>query len=450
MREEFFVYLNHYISEVKAEYPGFQIASNWAFTASHMPEKVRGGVDFVSGDIIPADTLNAVRVDTRYLAWQKAPWDLMAWADGGSAGMKSDKPTVMLKQEAAMVLSQGGGFQIYYHQNKDGSVEEERYQNVGEIAAFCRSRQAFCHKQTIVPGVGLYLSAHSLYREHPEYLYWFGDGMMDNVRGIAEMLCKNQYNVNVISEHHIEEHIMRFPVIVIPQWKYLDNADKFKEYVYQGGNLVVIGADSTRFFEKELGVTFKEASHCKMPVYLEMNGLMTSFGCGLVFSRVRADTARIIRNAYSSRYRDSKKYIAATVNEYGKGKIAGIYFDCAREYRKCRTSGVLDFIKEVLNEVYEPDVKVTGSRNLDVSVGEKHGNMIINLVNTGGNLESPDCVTFDELSQIYNVRVEIKVKKRPDKITLQPSGKQMEFEYCNNTVNFKIDKIELYDIVVVE
>ncbi len=348
-----------------------------------------------------------------------------------------------------MVLSQGGGFQVYYHQEPDGSVRDDRYHNIGEIAKFCRERQEFCHKQKIRPDVALYISSKSLYREHTDCLYWFGEGMMNNVRGAAELLCRNCYNVNVISEHHIEENMERFPVIVIPQWEYIDNADKFKEYVYNGGSLVVIGATATRCFEKELGVVFDGETE-KITAHLDMNGYMTFVGGELKMSKVKNESAKILSVAYENRYKSSKTYPAATVSKYGKGKIAGIYFDFIREYMTGRTAGVRDFVKEVVDSVYDASVKITGTKCIDLSVAEKDGKLLINLVNSQGGLESPDIFTFDYLPAVYDIGVEIKCDKAPNKITMQPSNKEMDFEYKDGKVKLTVDKLDIYEILVIE
>ena len=122
-REQFRKYMRHYTDSVHKIYPDFQIASNWSFS-SKMPEPVTVNVDFLSGDYLWADSVNSARYEGRCLAPQGKPWDLMAWGFRWRNGDRMEhcpKHPEQLKQEAAVVLALGGGFQSYYPQKKDGS-----------------------------------------------------------------------------------------------------------------------------------------------------------------------------------------------------------------------------------------------------------------------------------------------------------------------------------------
>jgi len=78
-REGFRRYVQFYVDQLHAHQPNFQIASNWAFS-SFMPEPVRLDVDFLSGDVVPTNSINSARLESRILTQQGKPWDLMAWS----------------------------------------------------------------------------------------------------------------------------------------------------------------------------------------------------------------------------------------------------------------------------------------------------------------------------------------------------------------------------------
>jgi hypothetical protein len=166
-REAFRGYIRHYLAEVKRTNPSFQICSNWAFT-DHMPEAVCAPVDWISGDFTPEDAVNSARFSGRYLACQGKPWDLMAWSfttQGEQRNGSKQKTALQLEREAAVVMAQGGGFQSYYNQRRDGSVPEGHLPVIAEVAKFCRARQPFCQGAIPVPQIALLYSTASHYRE---------------------------------------------------------------------------------------------------------------------------------------------------------------------------------------------------------------------------------------------------------------------------------------------
>jgi hypothetical protein len=145
-REGFRRYVRHYVDELKASHPDFQVISNWAFS-DHMPEPVSANVAGLSGDFSPDDSVNSARFAGRCLEDQGVPWDLMSWSF--SRKTRKQKPAVQLMQEAAVVLAMGGGYQAYFKQDRDGAVRDLAEMDVmAQVAQFCRERQA------LLPSVG--------------------------------------------------------------------------------------------------------------------------------------------------------------------------------------------------------------------------------------------------------------------------------------------------------
>ncbi len=239
-REAFRKYLRHYITEVKKTNPNFQLCSNWAFT-DHMAEPFSAPVDFLSGDYSPQDSVNSARVSARYLARQGKPWDLMAWSFSTKPD-RNQKSAVQLQREAAVVVALGGGFQAYFTQNRDGSVRLNEMPVMAEVAKFCRARQAICHRAEAVPQVALLLSTAAHYRK--------ANGLFPrnygNLTSTLLTLLENQYSVEVLGEHHLTGRMSQYPLIVIPEWEYLE--PKFKDeltaYAKSGGKILLIGKSS--------------------------------------------------------------------------------------------------------------------------------------------------------------------------------------------------------------
>ena len=269
-RQAFRNYLRHYIAEVKQTHPTFQICSNWAFT-DHMPEQVCAPVDFLSGDYSPQDSVNSARLSARFLARQGKPWDLMAWSFSTKPD-RQQKTAVQLKREAAVVVALGGGFQAYFKQKRDGSIYDEQMPVMAEVAKFCRARQTICHHAEAVPQVALLFSTAAHYRGIN------GLFSRDNARldGVLRALLESQLSVEVLAEHHLSGRMAEYPVIVVPEWEYLEPQFKSElvAYVKAGGNLLLIGPKTAALFETELKVTLQGQPKPSGTVYLVHDGII--------------------------------------------------------------------------------------------------------------------------------------------------------------------------------
>ncbi len=451
-RDGFRNYLNHYVTEIHKHSPGFQIASNWAYS-SMMPEPAKIDVDFISGDFSPRNSLNTARLEARCMVHQAKPWDLMAWNFTRHDGQYCTKTALQLKQEAAIVLSLGGGFQAYFPQRRNGSVKLWQMKLMSEVAGFCRARQSICHRARAVPQIGLIYSGKAFYRINAKlFAPWSGE--LIPLSGILRCLLNSQNVVDIVMEHHLTENMERFPLLIYPEWEYIDPDFKRQllEYVKNGGSLLIIGPKAAALFENELGIKFVGQPLVKVNG-LEHNGRLA--GINSMFRKIEPlNGTRPFGKIYHTNNDIYGTYeTAATIRQYGKGKIAAAYLDLGERYCNAATTVSRDFLNALVRELFpEPVVEVAGSHLVDVTVNRINGKLAVNLVNTAGPHANEKIRGFDQIPPAGPLKITIRcnMKAKPRKITLEPAGKKIPFKYLDGKVELTLPELLIHDIIVVE
>jgi hypothetical protein len=253
-RRAFENYLSHWVDALHAFNPKLQLTSNWMYT-SFAAKPVVARLDFLSGDYSPSLSVDRARVEARYLASTGMPWDLMAWGfDRGKDQGWSLKTPLHLMQEAAVVLMQGGGFQVYNQPTRSGFIIPSIVEQLGRVADFCRERQSVSHQSRTVPQVALLLSETSLWERMDRVFSPWG-GEFDELEGALHALLELHYSVDILAEHQLQTRLAEYPLVVIPDSPQL--APAFREAVVQfvekGGSLLLLGQKSARLFEPLLG-----------------------------------------------------------------------------------------------------------------------------------------------------------------------------------------------------
>jgi hypothetical protein len=447
-REGFRRYLRHYVHELHKKCPGLQIASNWAFT-SLMPEKVSADVDFISGDYTPSNSVNAARLEARCMAKQNKPWDLMSWSFNFRNGENdySTKSAEQLKREAAIVLSLGGGFQLYFRQKRDGSIREWQIEIMKEVAQFCRARQSICHKAEPVPQIGLLYSSASFYRKNTN-LFGQGNGILEPMQGILQCLLQSQLSVEILMEHHLTGHMQEYPLIIIPEWEYLEPGfiSQLSSYVENGGNLLVIGPAAAKIFEKELGIAFDDEKSGDCLKWLEHKDMLACIG--KCFQAVTVNQARQFGKIYNDEDITGSSQPAASINSYGKGKIAAVYFNMGLQYYKASNHVIRNFIHGIVKELFpEPMVEVAGSSFVDLAVNRMGGKLAINLVNTAGPHDSSQTCVFDEIPAVGPLTVTVRGANKSRMIRLFPGGEEMTYTIRGDELIIQVPLLRIHSII---
>lgn len=449
-RNAFRKYIAHYVDDLHKYDPDFQITSNWAFS-SFMPRPIDVNIDFISGDFEPNNSLYSGLFESRCIASQGKPWDLMVWGfTHDNEGSHVYKSPLQLKQAAAVVISMGGGFQIYSTQNRDASIKPWLFPTLKSVGDFCRERQPYCQYSKPVPQIALLYST-SNFERNSEPLYSSSGKINDPLRGMLNLLLDNRYAVEILMEHHFEKRINEYPLVVIPETEYL--TDDFKElllnYVHAGGNLLIVGAEATKMFAEQLNVEMKDTASSVVKNLAwdgEMAGLL-----GLYQPSVPKNSVEIIGSLYNEQDFRFQSSPAATITTYGKGKIAGVYFSIGKNYLKMNNPVSRNFIDVIVKKLFpNPKVEVSGSENVLVTVNKVNNELAVNLINMSGPHANIRVARYDNISSIGPLEVKIKIDKKPSKVTLQPENIPLKYSYINGAIKTTVDKVDIHSIIVVE
>lgn len=447
-RNAFRGYLRHYLAAVRSTHPAFQLCSNWAFS-DHMPEAVSADVDWISGDFSPEDAVNSARFSARYLVYQGKPWDLMAWSfvtKGVRANGDRQKSAVQLQREAAIVLSQGGGFQMYHSQRRDGSVPMEYLPTIKELAKFCRERQPFCQGAVPVPQVAFLYSTVSHYREINSL---FGRDL-SNLQGSLQALIEGGQVVDLVSEHSLAGRMKQYPLIVVGECKTLDPGFRREllDYAAGGGRLLLMGSEVASLFEADLKLNLSEPT--KEPQTLTWHDQKIPTTGSTRRARPTGE-ARTLGSLAPSANPNSEAAPAAVVVTHGKGQVAVTLFAFSRGYLAGRSPQMREYLNGLARDLFpNPMVRISRGTDVDLSVNRVKGKLTVNLVNASGAHWDQTTTLMESLPAVGPIDLEIRREQRPTSVRLEPAGGALPFEHRDGVVRLTVPRVEVYSMVTVE
>lgn len=438
MRRGFLDYLKHYIDEIHKFKPDFKITSNWAYS-SYIPEKPEIALDFISGDYPPNNSVHEARFEGRCIAAQNMPWDLMSWSFfmDYESGIQIEKSAEQMKQEAAMVLSLGGGFQLYITQNRDGSARVVRSNRFRETADFVHERR-LNFKKKIKSQVGVFYSAESKYKMCDVFN---PAGSQDPIIGMLNCILDAQYTANIVLDYQTDK-ISEYDIIVVPEWEYM--SDKIIKallgYAKDGGNLIIAGAELTAQIGKASGKVFGEiiADYSWF-----LSGDDGNFaGCKGKFTDLRDGNEFVY---FNNDIRD-RGMAAYSIENYGKGRIAFIPFDLGSISFSYPNYIFSEFLKKVMSLLDEQKILIN-KKCIDITVQEGENDYLINLINMNQSRHDLKYGIYKDIQPINNI--EVRFKKTDGKISM-PFGEKFE---CKNEKDYsliKLDKLDIHSVIKIE
>ena len=80
---------------------------------------------------------------------------------------------------------------------------------------------------------------------------------------------------------------------------------------------------------------------------------------------------------------------------------------------------------------------------------EKNGKLYIQLVNANGSHKSTNIATEANIPPCRDVKLALRLEKKPQALILQPEGKPLAFAYGDGTARVTVDKVPFHEIIEV-
>ncbi len=398
MRDGFEKFIAHYVDELHHHAPQFCIGSNWLYT-SQVPEKPKAAVDYISGDFDPANSAHRIRFETRCIAHQGKPWDLMSWSFGteyNSYGSVS-KSAEQMMQEAASVITQGGGFQMYITQNSNGSAVRTRKDTFRRVADFMHPRRFLYGKKPLAQ-VALFHSAESRYEETAaDPCVYNPPGRCTSLKGLLHAVLDSGYTADIILEHQTEL-LSNYEAVLVPEWKHLPEASvqALLKYAANGGTLITVGATVCELFSKAVGIELGAVLPTGRTLINDNDDCMSVKGPVIDLKQGEAGL-----------YRGNDHYQSEWIPLYrtesvGSGRL--IFFGCdfgaCYDFRKSYIGA--DIFGNFLSKFITPwlSLNVDG---IDVALQQDGEDVLLNLVNMRQSRHSMEYIVFERVPSIDNV-----------------------------------------------
>ena len=200
--------------------------------------------------------------------------------------------------------------------------------------------------------------------------------------GLMALFCDAGQSLEAAYEHTLKGAYDKCPVIIVSELAYgLENStlQELKNYVENGGNLVIIGSNTCKIFA-ENGFGFKSDYYTTPPelpgfancdVGHDFSTLKTSMPSyfslfdGKIGSATGASSvipegadSKVLGNLYNN-VREENGTPFAQIFNFKKGKIAAVGMDLGTHYNESMQYLHRELIKNIVNEMYTPIAKIS-------------------------------------------------------------------------------------------
>ena len=454
-RQAFFRYVENYISQVKAEYPDFEITSNW-LNSSWVPDNLRI-TDYISGDLAPTNSVDSARFDGRLMQSYGRNWDIMSW--GISYPVHHIKSAVQLKQEAAVIMALGGGFQIYNMQDPQGTVKDEWAIPIwADVSRFVRSRKAFCHNAKVKPDVGVLYSPKAYYSCMPQSLFWRDNGYNMELNGVLMALCDTGRSIQILHTQTMEhQDLSQYQTLVVTDYVEMETGvqKQLIDYVKNGGKLLIVGAQATENCSGILDIPMEKGAEQPV-VVLKGQGSAVEMRCQ--YMRL-LDTEGVfqmdeceVEGDLDCHNPPPTIFVAGQIPSFavypiGKGSVGVIPVSFGRTYLQEQTWELRHFVMDCVESMGIGRARVNQAGTVELLVTEKENKTYVHLINLLGEHRCQTVKTFGSIPVATDIQVDLPLGYVPEFVKLQPENREIPYTQTPDGIRIALPKVELYTII---
>ncbi len=457
-RRSFEKHVRLYTEAVHQKKPECLVCSNWMYSV-RQPDDISVPVDYLSGDFTPAFGCERAAIEGRFLASRGMAWNLMAWGSYGNdlpiGGFTypawTFKTAEHLQQESAEVIMNGGGMLVYDTPQRSGHLIGWRQDILAEVAAFCRERQSVCLGTESLPQVALLHNTADFY-DNNDPLYNLGTASQP-LEAALQLLLENHCHVDIVNDTNLLQNIGKYPMVCIPEPMNVSGQllDACKDYVADGGHLLVSGGNGASIFGELLGV--ETSGEPVDGVYSMQVGKEAVSAKGL-WQMVETAGADVIGYLCKGEepVKDRLEYPAATINCYGKGKTAGIYGPLFGFYFNNPYPRLRKFFGSIIEELHNPDlIRVEAPARVEISVRARENAMMVHMLNRGsGHPLSPKNSAVEDIPPVGPIKITVPLAREPERVYTAPDGTAVASEWRSGRLEVLIPSLHIHNVLIIE
>lgn len=453
-RELFFDYVNKYTEAVHKRKPDCLVVSNWMLTFG-APVDDCLDMDYISGDLSHIHGLKSAALEGHFIPMRGKDWDLMVWGFVLSGfGPNIQKTALQLKQECAYISACGGASMIYETLVRNGLFRLWHFDIFKEVTDFLKKRGNINRHSVPVPEIALIHNPDDFFGNRT-YIISVEAQENKSVIGASDFLNKNHYQYSILLPSMIKGRMAEYKTIIIPESYSFseDFKNELKDYVDNGGNLIVAGQKAAKTFENILGAEVKDS--VDEHIYAEAGNKVAVFR--EPYSSVSLKGAKVLKyRMYDQNIgSDVTDEPIVTVNSYGKGKAVGIYFDLFTKNANADYPYSNMFFKDIMDKLPN-DFCICDAEAPDYVhfiLNRKENNLIVNLVNTGSEFSrtlTGEQIMTETVPPVSRIKFKVRLDKKPQKVKLASGSKKLKYNYSKGFLNAEIKDFEIYESLVID
>jgi hypothetical protein len=458
-REVYREFVGRTCKRIHAIDPDCLVTFNWAYSL-RMPEKPNPGIAYLTGDI--ANRVEGLSPEAHWYDGVGLPFDLMTtgytYVDDDGRTRRRPKPAPQIQQEMAVIIANGGRFNLWDNPSPTSAVDPNLHQFYGRVVApFLRSRRQWCLGSRRVPDVSLLHSsaAHYALADRTANSFNRADPAID---GATDLLARLHLDYEIVGDWRLREQDIGSGLLIVEHPAALDREDvtAMTRYVESGGHVLLTGQGihHDERLKRLFGLaTIREAVR---PETLTCTIQDRRYSFTQTLFRVQPGKAEMRCCAADI---DGARWPFLTVNEFGRGLA---YYAAVPIFSSSDKEAVpFDLVRDIMNTVWPAErrhVTTEAPAHVEIALRRNGSDRILHLINMapGERTYAPKRgwyrpVTIHSLPRTGPHKTTVRLPGRPETVILQPEAVPLEdWTYKDGRIELRVPPFDVHRMIVIE
>ncbi len=360
--------------------------------------------------------------------------------------------------ETSLSIANGAGCSIGDQMHPLGEMNEATYGLIGKAYSLVEEKEPWLDGAVNIADIAV-LSAEAV----------TGDSNVKADVGANRMLLENNCLYNFVDE---TMDFSKYKLLILPDVSVESETtiDKIRNYVKNGGKIIASGESLVKNgeFFLDTGAKYKGENQFNptyfVPCFDTVNGkteyimLCNSYE----FDAVDCEIEAYMQNPYFNRTLEhfcshahapnnpEESFPAVAI----KGNVAYIGWDIFTAYARhghlCFKEIFTHLLKKMVGDELTVSAEIPDRAVVTYMRQENNKRNILHLLYAHTTVRGEKTEVIEDTVPLYNVKCGVRFASKPSKISLVPSGDELDFEYNNGIAEFIVPKVDIHQMVAID